>query len=76
MATLKINGEAKTFDAPDDMPLLWVLPLTLYLLTFILCFEGRGWYSRLVFLIPLLAVMALRPIPMASTRSARSGRAG
>ncbi|MEA2803985.1 MAG: isoquinoline 1-oxidoreductase subunit alpha [Rhodospirillaceae bacterium] len=25
MATLKINGEAKTFDAPDDMPLLWVL---------------------------------------------------
>ena len=25
MATLKINGEPKTFDAPDDMPLLWVL---------------------------------------------------
>jgi isoquinoline 1-oxidoreductase alpha subunit len=25
MATLKINGETKTFDAPDDMPLLWVL---------------------------------------------------
>jgi isoquinoline 1-oxidoreductase alpha subunit len=26
MATvLTINGEAKTFDAPDDMPLLWVL---------------------------------------------------
>ena len=25
MATLKIHGEAKTFDAPDDMPLLWVL---------------------------------------------------
>ena len=25
MATLKINGEAKTFDAPADMPLLWVL---------------------------------------------------
>ena len=25
MATLKINREAKTFDAPDDMPLLWVL---------------------------------------------------
>ena len=25
MATLKINGEQKTFDAPDDMPLLWVL---------------------------------------------------
>jgi isoquinoline 1-oxidoreductase subunit alpha len=25
MATLKINGEDKSFDAPDEMPLLWVL---------------------------------------------------
>ena len=25
MATLKINGEDKTFEAPDDTPLLWVL---------------------------------------------------
>src|SRR3954452_10577299 len=25
MATLTINGERKTFDAPADMPLLWVL---------------------------------------------------
>ena len=25
MVTLKINGEEKNFDAPDDMPLLWVL---------------------------------------------------
>jgi isoquinoline 1-oxidoreductase alpha subunit len=25
MPTLKINGEHKTVDAPDDMPLLWVL---------------------------------------------------
>ena len=25
MATLKINGEQKTVDAPDDMQLLWVL---------------------------------------------------
>ena len=25
MATLKINGEDRTFDAPGDMPLLWVL---------------------------------------------------
>ena len=23
--TLTINGEQKSFDAPDDMPLLWVL---------------------------------------------------
>jgi isoquinoline 1-oxidoreductase alpha subunit len=25
MATLRINGEVRTVDAPDDMPLLWVL---------------------------------------------------
>ena len=25
MATLRINGELRTVDAPDDMPLLWVL---------------------------------------------------
>ena len=25
MVTLKINGEYRTFEAPDDMPLLWVL---------------------------------------------------
>jgi len=28
------------------IPFLWVLPLTLYLLSFVLCFEGRGWYQR------------------------------
>lgn len=31
-------------------PLLWVIPLALYLLTFILCFEGHGWYRRGLFL--------------------------
>jgi isoquinoline 1-oxidoreductase subunit alpha len=25
MPTLKVNSEDKSFDAPDDMPLLWVL---------------------------------------------------
>lgn len=28
------------------IPFLWVLPLGLYLLTFILCFDGSGWYRR------------------------------
>jgi MFS family permease len=35
------------------MPLLWVLPLSIYLLSFILCFESGRWYQRWVF-IPLL----------------------
>jgi SAM-dependent methyltransferase len=37
------------------IPFLWVLPLSLYLLTFILCFEGSGWYRRVAYL-PLLVV--------------------
>jgi len=43
------------------VPLLWLLPLTLYLLTFILCFDGRGWYKRdwiLAMLAAALGVMA------------------
>lgn len=32
------------------IPFLWVLPLSLYLLSFILCFEGSGWYRRNPFL--------------------------
>lgn len=37
-----------------SVPFLWILPLTIYLLTFILCFEGRGWYKRAYFLGPML----------------------
>ena len=32
------------------IPLLWVLPLSIYLLTFMLCFDGRNWYRRNLFL--------------------------
>ncbi|MBX3437568.1 MAG: fused MFS/spermidine synthase [Planctomycetaceae bacterium] len=28
------------------VPFLWILPLTIYLLSFILCFDGNRWYSR------------------------------
>src|SRR5262249_13180995 len=31
------------------IPLLWVLPLAIYLLTFMLSFESERWYSRKVF---------------------------
>ncbi len=39
------------------IPFLWVLPLALYLLTFILCFDAEGWYRRGIFWI--LAPFAL-----------------
>lgn len=35
------------------MPLFWVVPLSIYLLTFILAFESGRWYKRIIFL-PLL----------------------
>ena len=38
-----------------SVPFLWILPLSLYLVTFILCFEGRSWYRRSVF-VPLLVL--------------------
>jgi len=31
------------------IPFLWVLPLSLYLLSFILCFDSERWYSRWLF---------------------------
>ena len=40
-----------------SVPFLWLLPLTIYLITFILCFEGRNWYKRMVFLGPLIVVV-------------------
>jgi hypothetical protein len=38
------------------IPFLWLLPLTLYLLTFVLCFESDRWYRRLRWL-PLAALV-------------------
>ncbi|MFY9725219.1 MAG: hypothetical protein WAJ87_06970, partial [Bryobacteraceae bacterium] len=37
------------------VPFLWILPLSLYLMSFILCFGGEGWYRRNPYL-QLLAV--------------------
>lgn len=36
-----------------SVPFLWVLPLTIYLMTFILCFDSDRWYSRKWFAISL-----------------------
>lgn len=46
------------------IPLLWVIPLALYLLSFIFCFERTGWYRRDVYLLLLalgLGAMAYLP---------------
>ncbi|TAG03236.1 MAG: hypothetical protein EAZ43_07690 [Betaproteobacteria bacterium] len=41
-----------------SVPLLWILPLTLYLLTFILTFDGTGWYKRSTYVGPFFIMVA------------------
>jgi len=38
------------------IPFLWVLPLALYLMTFILCFDSDRWYSRRAYAIGAAAL--------------------
>ena len=47
-----------------SVPFLWVLPLTLYLFSFIICFDRPQWYDRrfwipLLFLVTFLGITAL-----------------
>ncbi len=44
-----------------SIPFLWVLPLSLYLLTFVVAFEGRsgrGWYLRDSMMLPAMVIAA------------------
>lgn len=56
-----------------SLPLLWVVPLSLYLLSFILCFDHPRWYQRAIFhplfglgiyLLGLAMIYALRSVQM------------
>ena len=40
-----------------SIPFLWLVPLMLYLLTFILCFESDGWYQRSWLLGPTAVIL-------------------
>jgi SAM-dependent methyltransferase/MFS family permease len=43
-----------------SVPLLWLVPLTLYLATFIVAFEGKGWYQpRILWALVLIALVAM-----------------
>ena len=48
------------------IPLLWVVPLSLYLLSFIICFDHARWYRRGLFypLYLFWALLALRLLPV------------
>jgi len=48
------------------IPFLWVLPLSLYLLTFIICFDHARWYNRGVFsallVVGIVSICQLLPV--------------
>jgi SAM-dependent methyltransferase len=50
------------------VPLLWIIPLAIYLLTFILCFDGRGWYRREMFLAMFAAGVSVMGWALADSR--------
>jgi hypothetical protein len=41
------------------VPFLWVVPLSLYLLSFIICFDGELWYRRRLFAIGTILSLTL-----------------
>ena len=53
---LAITSEMTQNLAP--IPFLWILPLSLYLLSFILCFDREKWYARIVWM-PALVLMTV-----------------
>ncbi|MGO9239575.1 MAG: spermidine synthase [Bryobacteraceae bacterium] len=48
MLLLSLTSHLSMDVAP--IPFLWILPLAIYLLSFILCFDAPGWYRRRSFL--------------------------
>jgi hypothetical protein len=53
------------------VPLLWILPLAVYLLSFVLCFESDRWYSR-TWCLPVL-ILTLLVLAQALALGARVG---
>ncbi len=41
------------------VPFFWVVPLSLYLMTFIICFDSERWYRRNIFALATLVVVGM-----------------
>lgn len=54
---LLLSATSQTTQEVAVVPFLWILPLAIYLLAFIVCFERDGWYDRRVFAILLALVV-------------------
>src|SRR5271170_3379132 len=50
-----------------SIPLLWIVPLSIYLLTFILSFDGKLWNWRKTFLVLLAAALGAMAFALADT---------
>jgi SAM-dependent methyltransferase len=50
------------------VPLLWIAPLALYLLSFVLCFDSSGWYRRDIFVAAGAAALAVMAWTLADPR--------
>ena len=50
------------------VPLLWIVPLSIYLLTFILCFDSSRWYPREFFLALVAALLGVMAWTLADER--------
>jgi SAM-dependent methyltransferase len=51
-----------------SVPLLWIAPLTIYLLTFILCFDSSGWYRRHLFMAAVSAALGVMAWSLADSK--------
>ncbi|MBN1662770.1 MAG: fused MFS/spermidine synthase [Deltaproteobacteria bacterium] len=59
------------------VPFLWVLPLSLYLLSFILCFHSEKWYRRfpmfIAFVVSIAVMFYIRTHPQQMSAAAEIG---
>jgi SAM-dependent methyltransferase len=56
-STLLLSATNQITQNVAAVPLLWIVPLALYLLSFTICFEGRsgrGWYERRYWVTPAM----------------------
>lgn len=51
-----------------SVPLLWIAPLTIYLLTFILCFDSSGWYRRHLIMAAVSAALGVMAWSLADSK--------
>lgn len=56
------------------VPFLWVVPLSLYLLSFIICFDGELWYRRRLFAIG--TILSLTLISVVQLKQVIEGKIG